>query len=109
MRVLLSEYKEIHDVFSFYLRGYTVRAFGSRVHGRHLKPYSDLDLVIMSETQVPLKIWARAKDAFSISDLPFRVDLLDWSELPENFRSIIASGSELVHSPANEGDRSAEC
>jgi len=39
------------------------------------------------------------KDAFSESDLPFRVDVLEWSRTSEEFRKIIAENYEVVHSP----------
>jgi predicted nucleotidyltransferase len=37
-----------------------VFAFGSRVHGRNLKPYSDLDLCLRDDQPVPSSVQARA-------------------------------------------------
>ena len=65
-----------------------VWAFGSRVDGR-AKPFSDLDLAIISETPLPLSTLTRLADAFSASDLPWRVDLVDWATTSEAFRRII--------------------
>ncbi len=35
---------------------------------------------------------ADLRDAFSDSDLPFKVDLVDWAATKENFRKIIKKG-----------------
>jgi predicted nucleotidyltransferase len=68
---------------------YEVRAFGSRVHGRALKRFSDLDLVVITDSPLdPLRL-ADLKEAFSESDLPFKVDVLDWSVTNERFRRVI--------------------
>ena len=62
--------------------------FGSRTTTKH-KPYSDLDLVVMGEEPLPLVTSADLREAFSDSDLNFKVDLVVWSELTENFKQII--------------------
>ena len=46
-----------------------VWAFGSRVKGTS-KPFSDLDLVIMSQQSLSLALMASLHEAFSESDLP---------------------------------------
>nr|WP_228518410.1 MULTISPECIES: nucleotidyltransferase domain-containing protein [unclassified Gluconobacter] len=53
-----------------------VRAFGSRVTGK-AKPFSDLDLAVMGDGPLPLETRARLEEAFSESDLPWKVDILD--------------------------------
>ena len=68
--------------------GYEVRVFGSRVTGK-AKPHSDLDLVVMTASPLPPLRLADLKDAFSDSDLPFRVDVLDWQTLSVEFRAFI--------------------
>ncbi|MCK3658236.1 DNA polymerase beta subunit [Pasteurellaceae bacterium Pebbles2] len=65
-----------------------VWAFGSRTKGT-AKPYSDLDLVILSETPLTLSQLAILNEDFSESDLPWKVDVLDWSKLSQNFKDII--------------------
>ena len=67
---------------------HSVWAFGSRVKGT-TKPYSDLDLVIITNTPLNLQTHADLVDAFSESDLPWRVDLVDWSLTSEKFKQII--------------------
>ncbi len=73
----------------------TVRAFGSRVCGT-AKPYSDLDLVIMTAAPLPMSVKVRLEDAFSESCLPFKVDVLYWDEVAESFRKLIEGAWEPV-------------
>ena len=75
---------------------FEVRAFGSRVSGKQIKPFSDLDLAVMSEE--PMKISQRAvlNEAFSESNLTIKVDVVDWSEISENFRAQILSACEII-------------
>ena len=65
-----------------------VLAFGSRVTGK-AKPFSDLDLVIMGDEPLPLETRAKLDEVFSESDLPWKVDVLDWNLADENFRNLI--------------------
>jgi predicted nucleotidyltransferase len=53
-----------------------VSAFGSRTTGR-VKPYSDLDLLIDAGRRLTLTESAELSDAFSESDLPWKVDFID--------------------------------
>ena len=97
--LMTDEEKEIVDkILRFYAPEYEIWAFGSRVTGKRLKPTSDLDLVIINEQHLPIRQYAQIKDAFEISYLPFRVDVLEWSRTSEEFRKIIAENYEVVHS-----------
>lgn len=66
----------------------TVWSFGSRAGGQP-KPYSDLDLAILGDTPLSLSEHADLAEAFSESDLPFKVDIVDWCLISEEFRQII--------------------
>ncbi|OOF78862.1 nucleotidyltransferase family protein [Rodentibacter caecimuris] len=79
----------VQDILRTYLPDYEVRAFGSRVKGTARK-FSDLDLVVMSEQPLSLRRFADVSEAFSESDLPYKVDLLDWATISEGFREIIS-------------------
>jgi type I restriction enzyme S subunit len=68
--------------------GMEVRAFGSRVTGQ-ARDYSDLDLVIVGRTKIDRPTLSRLEEAFAASDLPFRVDVLDWQRLSKSFRRVI--------------------
>jgi predicted nucleotidyltransferase len=65
-----------------------VRAFGSRVAGP-AKKFSDLDLAIMGETPLESSVQTDLEEAFRESDLPFKVDVVDWATTKESFRRII--------------------
>lgn len=80
-----------------------VRAFGSRVTGA-AKPYSDLDLCIRCACALPLAMKAELAEAFSESDLPWRVDIADWSALSETFqRAVIAQSVVLQAASGSQG------
>lgn len=70
------------------LPGREVWAFGSRVKGTS-RPASDLDLAILIPPGGDVRL-AALREALEESDLPFRVDLLEWESLPESFRREIA-------------------
>jgi len=72
-----------------------VRAYGSRVSGAS-HPGSDLDLVVMGKESLGWKRRTGLKSAFVESNLPFSVDVLDWNDLPENFKENILMKFEVV-------------
>lgn len=62
---------------------------GSRVVGdaagrKRVKPHSDLDLAIAG-APLPLEKLFVLRDAFSQSDLPMRVDIVQMTDLPESW------------------------
>ncbi|MDG6095707.1 nucleotidyltransferase domain-containing protein [Acetobacter sp. AN02] len=67
-----------------------MRAFGSRVTGK-AKPFSDLDLAVMGDEPLPLETRAQLEEAFSESDLPWKVDVLDWAQVDDQFKRIISN------------------
>ncbi|MBU2655735.1 nucleotidyltransferase family protein [Acidomonas methanolica] len=76
--------------------GREVRAFGSRVTGK-AKPFSDLDLAIMGDEPLSLETRARLEEAFSDSELPWRVDVLDWAVTDNHFKEIICKKSGMIN------------
>ena len=78
-----------------------VRAFGSRATWT-AKDYSDLDLAIVGEGPVDWKTLGRLKEAFEESDLPIRVDVLDWHAISDNFKKVVERGCEVVWEKASE-------
>jgi predicted nucleotidyltransferase len=75
-----------------------IRAFGSRVTGS-ARSYSDLDLVIVGPAKINRKSLYRLEEAFEASDLPFRVDVLDWHRISESFHKVIEQAYEVIQSP----------
>ena len=67
-----------------------VWVFGSRATGR-ARRYSDLDLAIDAGRRLTLHQTARLAEAFSESDLPYRVDLVDWHDIEDRWRETIAA------------------
>lgn len=95
----------VRDILARHVARYEVWAFGSRAKGG-AKPHSDLDLAIISNTPLPLKIGARLADDFSESDLPWRVDVVDWATTQPAFRKIIER-DKVVLQLANGGNPDA--
>jgi predicted nucleotidyltransferase len=74
---------------------YEVWAFGSRVTGT-ARQYSDLDLAVITDQPLDFGLIGILRDAFSESDLPFKVDIVDWSLTSAEFREIIKRDYEVV-------------
>ncbi len=70
--------------------GAKVWVFGSRATGR-ARRYSDLDLVIDAGHPLTLDETAVLAEAFEESDLPYRVDVVDWFAIGDRFREMIAA------------------
>jgi len=77
----------VRELLKHYLPGTEVWAYGSRAKGSP-KPWSDLDLVVFTDTSQRAQVEA-LREAFEESDLPFRVDLFVWDEVPESFKENI--------------------
>lgn len=75
-----------------------VIVFGSRVTGTSEK-FSDLDLVLDCSTSMDWRRLESLKDAFSESDLPIMVDVLDWQTISESFRERILMHYEVLQQP----------
>lgn len=72
---------------------YTFYAFGSRVKGKN-RPLSDLDICFMED--IPWNTRAHIDEDFEESDLPFKVDVVDWNMCDENFRAKISPDLTLI-------------
>lgn len=88
LQVTPPQWQIIQRILQHYLPGYTVWAFGSRVGGP-CKTFSDLDVAIVSAQPLSLQLLAEVAEAFSESDLPWKVDLIDWATTSEMFRQRI--------------------
>lgn len=87
--------KIVRDILREHVPDRTVWAFGSRTKGT-ARRYSDLDLAILGEAPLTLGQRGAIQEAFSESDLPFRVDLLDWATTSPGFRSLIEQDRIVV-------------
>jgi predicted nucleotidyltransferase len=79
-----------------------VRAFGSRVTGM-AKPHSDLDLAVVDKLGIGRERLDLLKEEFEESDLPFRVDVMDWNALSESLRKMIESSHEVIQREPEHG------
>ncbi|HEX4366222.1 MAG TPA: nucleotidyltransferase domain-containing protein [Rhodopila sp.] len=87
----------IQDILRKHVPDREVWAFGSRAK-RTARTYSDLDLAVITETPLPFAVSGGMKEDFSESDLPFRVDVLDWAVTRDSFRRIVEKDKVVVQS-----------
>lgn len=81
--------KIVHEIIARYLpAGVSVRVFGSRAKWT-AKPHSDLDLALKGKEPLPRSVLGDLAEAFSESDLPFRVDVVDWHSVTPSFQAVI--------------------
>lgn len=85
----------IKKILKKHVPGCEVRAFGSRVT-QTAKSYSDLDLAIIGKDELLAKTLFALKEDFEESDLPFRVDVLDWRAISDDFRKVIEKQFEVL-------------
>lgn len=94
--LLPEHYQQVKHIFDACLPGADVRIFGSRIKGT-ATAYSDLDLVVLGDEPKNPEIMSAVKDRLSESDLPFLVDVLDWADLSESFRTVIIEHNEPLY------------
>ena len=75
-----------------------VWCFGSRVHGRGLKRFSDLDMVVRDEEDMHAQL-GKLRDAFEASDLPIKVDLSEWNQFPDWLKRGILEEHVVLQEP----------
>ena len=78
----------VREVLQRHIPDRKVLAFGSRATWT-AKDYSDLDLAILGDETLPLSTTSALAESFEESDLPFKVDLVDWARIDDDFREII--------------------
>ncbi len=91
--------KIVLQLLERYLPGTPVWAYGSRVKWTS-RPQSDLDLVVFATPEQRRQV-DDLREAFEESNLPFRVDLFVWDNMPDSFRKQI----EAEHVALDEKDK----
>ena len=86
----------IKKILAAYIPQTEVWVYGSRIKNTSHSG-SDLDLVIIST--VSQKELSLVRNAFSESQLPILVDLLEWETLPDNFKADIQSSHAVIYRP----------
>ena len=85
----------VKKILATHVPGTEVVAFGSRVTGT-AKEHSDLDLALRGTEKIDDGVLRNLRVAFEESDLPMRVDVVDWNRIGAKFRSIIELKFEVV-------------
>ena len=85
----------VQEILRKFVPDREVWAFGSRAKWL-AKEYSDLDLCIVGETPLGFRVLGLLEEAFDESDLPYKVDIVDWATTSESFRKIIEQDKVVV-------------
>ena len=85
----------IKRILAEYVPGCEVRAFGSRVMGTP-KEHSDFDLAVVAGERMERRAKMLLREAFEESDLPFRVDVIDYNAVSDQFRAIIDAKYDIL-------------
>lgn len=105
--------KTIQKLLDRYLPETEAWAYGSRAKGT-ATPKSDLDVVVFATPEQHRQV-SDLKEAFEESNLPFRVDLFVWDDVPENFQKniqahhvVLQKGKDDGENPVDSGDHSGD-
>lgn len=85
----------VQSILHKHVPQYEVWAFGSRATWK-AKEFSDLDLAIITDQPLSLDVSASLNDDFSESDLPWKVDVVDWATTSASFRKIMERDKVVV-------------
>jgi predicted nucleotidyltransferase len=80
----------IERIVSGVLRGREIglKLFGSRARG-DARQASDIDLAMMAKPDVSLDELAEIREALEASNIPYRIDLLDYTKVSDSLRRAI--------------------
>lgn len=84
----------VKEILNEYIHESEIYIFGSRANGK-AKHTSDLDLFIKGRVPIEWGILANIRYAFSESNLPYKVDVLDWSVISDNFKKTITKNNVI--------------
>ncbi|NGZ06314.1 MAG: nucleotidyltransferase domain-containing protein [Magnetococcales bacterium] len=87
--------KIVQEILRKHVPNHEVWAFGSRVKWT-AREYSDLDLCVISDKPIGLDVKGDLLDDFAESDLPWKVDVIDWTTTSESFQKIIEREKVVV-------------
>jgi len=87
--------KIVMNIITKYIPEKEVWAFGSRINGK-AKKFSDLDLVIVSNIPLNREVLINLKQAFEESDLPIKVDIIEFYKASAEFQEIIKANYLII-------------
>lgn len=88
----------IKRILAEYVPECEAMVFGSRITEKAAE-YSDVDIALFGSEKLDWRTIEALKDAFSESDLPYTVDIVDGNSVSESFRKIIDSRHEVIQQP----------
>jgi type I restriction enzyme, S subunit len=91
----------VRDILDKHVPQCDVWAFGSRAKWK-AKQYSDLDLAVITKEPMSFNLSGALTDDFAESDLPFKVDVVDWASTSVSFRKIIEQDKVVVQQAGRE-------
>ena len=93
-------WKIVHRILQEHVPDLEVWAFGSRAKWS-AKEFSGLDLAVITDEPLPLDTSAALSEAFSESDLPWKVDVVDWASVGDGFKQVIERDKVVVKEKRN--------
>lgn len=99
-----SDLQVIRDILDQFVPAREVRVFGSRA-GDDSKPWSDLDLLVLGDP-LPASVLAALREAFTESDLSFRVDVVEAQSLAQELLDRWLVSSHRI-APSNDSPPSS--
>lgn len=81
----------LKDILKKHVPNAEVRIFGSRYKHTN-KETSDIDIAIVQKEKIGLELYSKMKEEFEESNLKYRVDIIDWNVISEEFKKIIEEG-----------------
>ena len=100
--ITAAERKTILDLLDRHLPETPAWVYGSRTKWTS-RPQSDLDLVVFAKQDQHRRV-GNLREAFEESNLPFRVDLFVWDDVPDSFRRRIESDHVTLVSTSSKRD-----
>jgi uncharacterized protein len=79
---------------------YAVFLFGSRAYGRHPEK-ADIDIGILGEKELPESRRYLIKDKIEEYEIPYNVDIIDFSRASSSFRKIALRKIDLWTKPSH--------
>jgi type I restriction enzyme, S subunit len=89
------QWEIVSSILQKHVPQYAVWAFGSRAKWT-AKQFSDLDLAVITAKPLPIEVSAALGEDFKESDLPWKVDVVDWATTSGVFRGIIERDRVVV-------------
>jgi len=102
-----TDLKTVRKILDAHVPKIEVRAFGSRVSWT-ARETSDLDLALMTDEPLDTLQMALLREAFTNSDLPFRVDIVDWATTSSRFRKVIERDYVVLRASSKSPDKVSE-